>query len=291
MLDKKLLNLGCGPRYHKEWVNVDFYSDMPDVIAHNLLKGIPFAENEFDAVYHSNVLEHFPRDQAESFLRECFRVLKPGGILRTVVPDLEDIAKCYLEQLKIAAEGDSMAGCNYDWILLEIYDQTVRNYSGGEMAKYLRQNEVKNEDFVFKRCGTVVKDIRASFLENLGSKHKNQSKKYARLSLHDRIKPWAKASRLHDMAKRLVLGKEYSYLEIGRFRMSGEIHQWMYDRYSLTRLLNRCGFEEVKIKTAFESGIANWNEYGLDVKDGVVHAPSAIFVEGTKPKLVSNNEH
>ena len=29
----------------------------------------------------------------------------------------------------------------------------------------------------------------------------------------------------------------------------------------------------------------------IDVKDGVVHAPSAIFVEGTKPKLVSNNEH
>jgi hypothetical protein len=33
-------------------------------------------------------------------------------------------------------------------------------------------------------------------------------------------------------------------LREGAVRRSGEIHKWMYDRYSLTRLLRRAGFSE-----------------------------------------------
>lgn len=93
----KLLNLGCGSRFHPAWVNIDTAPAEPSVVAHDLREGIPFPDAEFDAVYHSHVLEHFPKRSAGPFLAECLRVLRPGGILRVAVPDLERIARGYLE--------------------------------------------------------------------------------------------------------------------------------------------------------------------------------------------------
>ena len=40
------LNLGCGSTFHKDWTNVDFVSTGEDVIAHNLLSGVPFNDNK-----------------------------------------------------------------------------------------------------------------------------------------------------------------------------------------------------------------------------------------------------
>ena len=89
------LNLGCGSHFNQQWVNIDFSKTGEGVIAHNLLNGIPFDDNTFDVVYHSHVLEHFPQDKAIDFIRECYRVLKPGGIIRVAVHDLEQIIKNY----------------------------------------------------------------------------------------------------------------------------------------------------------------------------------------------------
>ncbi|MGA9379876.1 MAG: methyltransferase domain-containing protein [Phormidium sp.] len=83
------LNLGCGYRFHPDWTNVDFVSTGEGVIAHNFIKGIPFHDSSFDVIYHSHLLEHFSKKEAESFLRDCYRVLRPQGVLRVAVPDLE----------------------------------------------------------------------------------------------------------------------------------------------------------------------------------------------------------
>ena len=83
-----MLNLGCGKIFHPDWVNVDLISNNPHVVAFDLNLGIPFAAESFDIVYHSHILEHLERPYAEHLLQECFRVLKPGGLLRVVVPDL-----------------------------------------------------------------------------------------------------------------------------------------------------------------------------------------------------------
>jgi len=281
MRERRLLNLGCGARYHHEWVNVDFYSHSKEVIAHNLLEGIPFPDNEFDAVYHSHLLEHFPKNRAEPFTRECLRVLRPGGIIRIAVPDLEGIAKLYLEQLDKALLGDGIAEHKYDWIFLELYDQTVRNHSGGEMAEYLKQQCVPNEEFILERCGNVAKQIRKAFLEGKVSTHTKGGQGRA---ITDKIASFLRAFSWRDLLARMCLGKEYDSLRVGRFRLSGEVHQWMYDRYSLARLLSRCEFTRPSVKTAFESDIPNWGEYGLDVKDGVVHAPKSLFMEAVKPE-------
>ncbi|OKH17249.1 hypothetical protein [[Limnothrix rosea] IAM M-220] len=83
----------------------------------------------------------------------------------------------------------------------------------------------------------------------------------------------------------LLLNKQdYIALKIGRFRQSGEVHQWMYDRYSLERLLEECGFVEVKQCAAHESRISNWTSFNLDTEpDGAIYKPDSLYMEATKP--------
>ncbi|ETR67103.1 MAG: hypothetical protein OMM_11950, partial [Candidatus Magnetoglobus multicellularis str. Araruama] len=120
-----MLNLGCGRCYHSDWINIDIQSSGPDVIAHNLFHGIPYTDNSVDVVYHSHLLEHMPKQFGPVFIRECFRVLKNGGIIRIAVPDLEQIVQEYIKNLENALNDDEQAANRYEWIMLELFDQTV----------------------------------------------------------------------------------------------------------------------------------------------------------------------
>lgn len=100
-----LIRLGRHPRlcavlHRLGWLSEDRYLRIlkldRDTVLWDLSRGIPFAKETFDAVYHCHLLEHLDREVAPAFLQECHRVLKPGGILRVVVPDLEKLARGYL---------------------------------------------------------------------------------------------------------------------------------------------------------------------------------------------------
>ncbi len=62
----------------------------------NLLKRFPFPEGVVDAIYAAHVWEHLYLADASAATAECFRVLRPGGRLRLVVPDLRYLAERYL---------------------------------------------------------------------------------------------------------------------------------------------------------------------------------------------------
>lgn len=57
---------------------------------------LPMGDGEVEAIYSSHFLEHVRRGDALRFLRECHRVLRTGGILRIVVPDLRRLAEQYV---------------------------------------------------------------------------------------------------------------------------------------------------------------------------------------------------
>ncbi len=253
----RLLNLGCGTNFHPQWTNIDFTSTGKDVIAHNLLNGIPAETASYDVIYHSHVLEHFPKDKAENFLRECFRVLKPGGLLRIAVPDLEQIARLYLEKLEQAVNGNTSAESDYDWMMLELFDQTVRNQSGGDMQQYLGSDALTNLEFIRQRIGIYADSIRNSCL--------NASK-------HHKTSP----------DRNLETSPE-NLARIGAFRMGGEVHQWMYDRFSLRRLLERVGFSHIGTVSAYESSFSEFSSYNLDVRDGNIIKADSLFIEAIKP--------
>jgi predicted SAM-dependent methyltransferase len=274
----KLLNLGCGSHYHRSWTNVDFTGIKNEVMAHNLLDGIPFSDHTYDVIYHSHVLEHFNKDDGETFLRECFRVLVKGGTIRIAVPDLERIAREYLANLKNALLGNESAKHNYEWIKLELYDQTVRNQSGGFMRSYLMEELLPNEDYVFSRIGAEAKQLRQMMFTPKGTESGSMPIKQIR-----RLKKFLSLSNYKKMIKNLLLSDyDKKALAIGTFRLGGEIHQWMYDRYSLAEVLRSIGFEDVRKCEAHESRIPNWQIYQLEVYDGQIRKPDSLFMEATK---------
>ncbi|MBD1928900.1 methyltransferase domain-containing protein [Trichocoleus sp. FACHB-90] len=61
----------------------------------DLTKKFPWADNSVDAAYTSHVLEHLYLDGALNCISEVYRVLKPGGIFRIAVPDLDQLIKSY----------------------------------------------------------------------------------------------------------------------------------------------------------------------------------------------------
>ncbi|WP_448528269.1 class I SAM-dependent methyltransferase [Raineya sp.] len=281
---KSYLNLGCGQRFHPEWTNIDFVSQSPYVQAHNLLNGIPFPNESFEVVYHSHVLEHFTKTDGKKFLAECYRVLKPAGIIRIAIPDLERIVREYLKNLELALQGNKQAEHNYEWIMLELYDQTVRTQSGGDMAKYIFQPEIPNESYVFERIGEEGRLLRKMYLDSLKNPTNPQpaakdNRSFIRKTL-SKAKTLLKNILLKNEVQFYQENLKYTYL--GQFRLGGEIHQWMYDRYSLSKLLKEVGFDNIQIKTAFESNIPQWNSYELESKNGVIFKPDSLFIEANK---------
>lgn len=265
----RCLNLGCGRRFHPQWTNVDFAARGGGVIAHDLRKGIPFPDASFDVVYHSHVLEHFSQEDASRFMRECLRVLRPTGILRVVVPDLEFLARSYLQALEQALGGETHGASNHEWSQLHLFDQMVRGVSGGSMGRYLCRAHIENNDYVKQQCGTEADEIIDAY-------------RTARLGAAT-VQPLSRTLRmLGQVVLRILLGKHYTALTLGRFRGSGEVHLWMYDRYSLKLLLQQCGAQGIVERTATESAIPEFASFHLDTEpDGRVVHRDSLFLEAT----------
>ncbi len=72
-------------------------------------------------------------------------------------------------------------------------------------------------------------------------------------------------------------------LAIGKFRLGGEVHQWMYDRFSLARLLRQGEFEKIRQVNQAESHIPGWETYHLEVSaDGRLIKPDLLVMEAHK---------
>ncbi|MCC6690863.1 MAG: hypothetical protein IT235_04960, partial [Bacteroidia bacterium] len=149
---------------------------------------------------------------------------------------------------------------------LELYDQVVRTQTGGAMIDYIRDTSKKNDEFLLERNGKEAELL----IKHIRNPNRPLSLKYTLLS---RIKN--KLKQLFDQ----IHSEEY---KIGKFRLGGEVHQWMYDRYSLGKLLKDAGFSDVQTQSAFESAIHNWNNFELDGKAGMVRKPDSLFMEAKK---------
>ena len=279
------LNLGCGSRFRHDWTNVDVVAGH-GVLAHDLRDPLPFADGTFDFVYHSHVLEHFRFRDAPAFLAECRRVLRPGGVMRVAVPDLERIAREYLAALGRVDADEPGARDDLDWMTLELYDQTVRERSGGAMAAALRREEVPNEAFILSRIGMEGENLLATRdvspeARLAGRGGLSQIPRAVARRVREGFSParWRAAALQY-----LLAGEDAESLRIGRFRQAGEVHQWMYDRVSLAAALRQAGFGDITLRAANESFWPDWAEQHLDTEpDGQTYKPDSLYMEAVKP--------
>lgn len=292
----KLLNIGCGRHYHSDWLNIDVVSHDENVVPRDLKQGLPGVADFYDMTYHSHVLEHLTPEQGRDLLSECFRVLKPGGVLRIVVPDLEQIATLYLEKLnevaagaKTAARANTAAGSAnqprlepsdpallaYQWMTMELIDQISRHDSGGLMGPWMQQADGQLKAFIDSRMGQE-----SVYAQSVAANGQDASRPV-------RVAPPGTQWRWR-WAKRCVkwlLGKPaVGWLEVGRFRESGEVHRWMYDRVSLQVLCESIGFRDFAIVDAWESRLPGFSNYQLDAVNNAVRKPDSLFAECRKPE-------
>jgi prepilin-type processing-associated H-X9-DG protein len=89
------LHLGCGKKYLPGFVNVDANPLQKIDLWLDVRCGLPFAANSVSSIYSTHMIEHLYPDELETLLRECVRVLKPGGGLRIVVPSLRSAICAY----------------------------------------------------------------------------------------------------------------------------------------------------------------------------------------------------
>lgn len=281
-----LLNIGCGGHFHAAWTNIDLVSTSPHVRAYDLRKGLPYPEASFDACYTSHVLEHLTPQHAKGSLQEQFRVLKQGGVVRVVVPDLENKAREYVKMLDAAVAHDPSvpnAAENHAWMVLELLDQMVRSKVGGEMGAYILNPMLKNADYIVQRIGdeaedwlnvakgTVPATPQKSLLQKIFSKSPLFLLKKARLLAAE-------------LAVGIIAGGEArTAFKESIFRSSGELHLWMYDRYSLGKVLEDVGLRDIRVCRFDESRIPDFTSYLLDnTPEGTIRKADSLFMEGVK---------
>jgi len=110
---------GCGQSCPDGWINFDASPTLrlqrlpfigrwfsrgttvfPDAVRFgDIVKGLPIPDGSVRGIYASHVLEHLSYAEFWTALDHTFRLLRPGGIFRLVVPDLKIRAQQYIERL------------------------------------------------------------------------------------------------------------------------------------------------------------------------------------------------
>ena len=94
------LNLGCGGNIIPGYINISYDEGKEDsewYKNHDLSKGIPYDENTVDMIYHCHFLEHLSYFDGIALLKNCYKAMKEGAIMRILVPDLELWCLKYLQ--------------------------------------------------------------------------------------------------------------------------------------------------------------------------------------------------
>jgi len=70
----------------------------PDNVRYgDIVKGLPVSGNSCDLVYCSHILEHLSYEDLRTALANTFKILKPKGVFRLIVPDLESYIRQYVQ--------------------------------------------------------------------------------------------------------------------------------------------------------------------------------------------------
>jgi len=88
-MEQRKINLGSGRRKLDGYINIDNRAELePDIVC-DVIKGLPYCENELDEVRAFDFLEHIPIGKTIQVIEEIHRVLKPGGMFEHSTPSTD----------------------------------------------------------------------------------------------------------------------------------------------------------------------------------------------------------
>src|SRR5579863_357329 len=81
------LQIGAGSANYPDWLNTDI-APYPEDIYMDATRHFPLPDGSFQYIFAEHVIEHLTYEQGLAMLRECHRVLAPGGKIRLATPNL-----------------------------------------------------------------------------------------------------------------------------------------------------------------------------------------------------------
>lgn len=140
-----------------------------------------YQDGSVDSIYVGQLIEHLnPLHEAPAFIRECYRMLRPGGVLRMTTPDLDILINAYLDGstdkfipelpdfYKNAIPSDRLsyilygsAGENCTW---ERYEGHMHMYNRDSMTRLFSEAGFKSPFFFYSssgesRCPVMSKEV------------------------------------------------------------------------------------------------------------------------------------
>ena len=95
------LQIGSGTNPLQDWLNTGIsLRESWTGVYMDVGKPFPLPDDTFDYVFSEHVFEHLTYSQAMNMLKESYRVLRPGGVIRLATPDLQFLLGLYLEREK-----------------------------------------------------------------------------------------------------------------------------------------------------------------------------------------------
>ena len=83
------LNWGCGTHPEPGWINSDRKTAPGIDISCDIRQGLPIADASLDYIVSIHALQELPYPDLVPALSELHRVLRPGGVVRLGLPDLD----------------------------------------------------------------------------------------------------------------------------------------------------------------------------------------------------------
>jgi predicted SAM-dependent methyltransferase len=127
------LNVGSSGNALDGWLSIDIRPD-DDCFGMDAAQSWPFETASAAAINSEHFIEHLTLPEARAYFREAYRVLRPGGVIRTTTPNLRGLCHIYMDgdphALEVhrqhgydaATHGDMVNNYFYSWEHRHIYD-------------------------------------------------------------------------------------------------------------------------------------------------------------------------
>ncbi len=96
----KKLHFACHKNILDSWFNIEKEEKEDNTPWINVINPLPFEDSSFDYIFLERLLQHYEYEQGLRLLKECFRILKPGGKIRIITPNLDFFIEIYNKKRK-----------------------------------------------------------------------------------------------------------------------------------------------------------------------------------------------